>query len=134
MEERIEEVKAELRALRKLSHSVEAGMRARELHEKRLTYLRRRGDPSDADEIRRIERIIASLLIDEHIARLSALEEKYMPLINSLPECDRTIILEGYVNGKAYWRIGRDIGYSEVGVKKRVDAAMRKMAESLSKT
>ena len=51
-----------------------------------------------------------------------------MEAINKLEPFDKTIILDGYINGKAYWKIGRDIGYTERGVQKRVSIAIELIA------
>ena len=56
------------------------------------------------------------------------LESLYMEAISKLEPLDRTIILDGYINGKAYWKIGRDIGYTEVGIQKRVNKIIEILA------
>jgi len=54
-----------------------------------------------------------------------------MDAISKLDPLDRTIILDGYINGKPYWKIGRDIGYTERGVQKRIGAIIEKLAKML---
>ena len=125
-------VKKELRKLRTLTHSIEATLRTRELHERRRAALREREATAEVkSELLRLERIIAAMSIEAESRAASELELKYMTAINSLEPIDKTIILDGYINGKPYWKIGRDIGYSEDGVKKRARLALVKLAEKL---
>ena len=125
-------VKKELRKLRTLTHSIEATLRTRELHERRRAALREREATAEVkSELLRLERIIAAMSIEAESRAASELELKYMTAINSLEPIDKTIILDGYINGKPYWKIGRDIGYSEDGVKKRARLALVKLAENL---
>ncbi len=125
-------VKKELRKLRTLTHSIEATLRTRELHERRRAVLREREQtPEVLAELLRLERIISAMSIEAESRAASELEHKYMAAISSLEPIDKTIILDGYINGKPYWKIGRDIGYSEDGVKKRARLALVKLAENL---
>jgi DNA-directed RNA polymerase specialized sigma24 family protein len=126
----VEVVKQDLRRLRKLSHAIAAELKAKESHERRLTYLRSIPEPSEdvLIDIMRIEDAIKALRVDEHIRAAAELEGRYMNAISSLEPLDRAIIIDGYVNGKAYWKIGRDIGYTEAGIKKRVSAAIEGIA------
>ena len=133
MPDKLLKVKQDLRRLRKLSHAIAAEMRARQNHEARLTYLRSIEDPGEdvLIDIMRVEDAIASLRVDAHIREASELEDKYMDAIALLDPLDRAIIIDGYVNGKPYWKIGRDIGYTEAGVKKRVSAAIEGIAAKI---
>lgn len=133
MEQRILKVKQDLRRLRKLSHAIAAELKAKESHERRLTYLRSISEPSEdvLIDIMRIEDAIKALRVDEHIRAAAELEGRYMDAISSLDPLDRAIIIDGYVNGKAYWKIGRDIGYTERGIQKRVTIAIEKIAAAM---
>ena len=82
-------------------------------------------------DIMRIEDAIKALRVDEHIRAAAELEGRYMDAISSLEPLDRAIIIDGYVNGKAYWKIGRDIGYTERGIQKRVTIAIEKIAAAM---
>ena len=130
MEQRILKVKQDLRRLRKLSHAIAAELKAKESHERRLLYLRSIDDPGEdvLIDIMRTEDAIKALRVDEHIRAAAELEGRYMDAISSLEPLDRAIIIDGYINGKAYWKSGRDIGYTEAGIKKRVSAAIESIA------
>lgn len=125
-------VKKELRKLRTLTHSIEATLRTRELHERRRAALREREATAEVkSELLRLERIIAAMSIEAESRAASELELKYMTAINSLEPIDKTIILDGYINGKPYWKIGRDIGYSERGIQERALKLLEKLAKMI---
>jgi len=128
-----ERIKRDLRRLRKITHGIEVSMRVKEMHEKRLVYLRALS-PSTADAEEEAEKIcknLSVLRIEDSIKEATALESLYMDAISKLDPLDRTIILDGYINGKPYWKIGRDIGYTERGVQKRIGAIIEKLAKML---
>ena len=122
-------VKRDLRNLRKLTHSIEVSLQVKERHEKRLAWLKERPQTKEVkSDIEQIEKVLATLDIEKYISKATAIEAKYMEAINKLEPFDKTIILDGYINGKAYWKIGRDIGYTERGVQKRVTIAIELIA------
>lgn len=123
------QVKRDLRNLRKLTHSIEVSLQVKERHEKRLAWLKERQPTKEVkSDIEQIEKVLATLDIEKYISKATAIEAKYMEAINKLEPFDKTIILDGYINGKAYWKIGRDIGYTERGVQKRVSIAIELIA------
>lgn len=127
-------IKSDLKTLRKLTHSIESSLQVKERHERRLAYLKQsRGmDESNKNtEIEKLHRLLRSLKVDELIRQSTDLETLYMDAINKLEPLDRTIILEGYINGKAYWKIGRDIGYTERGVQNRINAIIEKLSKMI---
>lgn len=83
------------------------------------------------EEIAKIQQVLSTLHIEESIKRATALELRYAEAISKLDPLDKTIILDGYINGKAYWKIGRDIGYTEVGVQKRIKKIFERLATIL---
>lgn len=122
-------MKRDLRNLRKLTHSIEVSLQVKERHEKRLAWLKERQPTKEVkSDIEQIEKVLATLDIEKYISKATAIEAKYMEAINKLEPFDKTIILDGYINGKAYWKIGRDIGYTERGVQKRVSIAIELIA------
>ena len=117
----IEIIKRDLRQLRKVTHSIEAFMTMKDKHEKRLEYLSGLPPSKEVDEEKkRIEELLKRIDIQGYIARATALEEKYMAAIDKLDPLDKKIIIDGYINGKAYYKIGWDIGFSTQGVQNRI--------------
>lgn len=137
--DKIKKIKKDLRQLRRLQHGVDVAMQVRERHERRLAVLQTMDvtDLSEADltahieEIERLRAVIETLGVEETIKRATELESKYMGAIGKLDQLDRTIIIDAYINGKPYWKIGRDVGYSEVGIQKRVNIIIEILAKYL---
>lgn len=123
--EKIEQIKNDLRQIRRLSHSIDSKISAKERLERQKALLK---DPTETDKI---ERVISSLCIDEHITKATALEQKYISAIGALSPTEQIIIIDSYFNGLTYWQIGRKIGYSESGVQKCINKAIEKIAKSI---
>ena len=128
--EKISKIKKDLRRLRNITHSIEVLLKVKEMQEKRISYLEWErpviGSNEEAEKIRENQ---AALKIYENIKEVTTLESEYIEAISKLEPLDRTIILDGYINGKAYWKIGREIGYTEAGVKKRMQKIFEKLAD-----
>lgn len=128
----IEIIKRDLHQLRKVTHSIEAFMTMKDKHEKRLEYLSGLPPSKEVDEEKkRIEELLKRIDIQGYIARATALEEKYMAAIDKLDPLDKKIIIDGYINGKAYYKIGWDIGFSTQGVQNRITIIIKKIASLL---
>ena len=125
-------VKRDLRRLRKITHSIEVALQVKERHEKRLEVLRQgKQSPEVIDEIVKVEKVLSTLHIEENIKKATEIELRYVEAINKLEPLDKVIVLDGYINGKAYRKIGRDIGYTERGIQKRVTIIFEKLAKML---
>ena len=135
---KIEQVRRDLRTLKKLSHSVDTLMGVKRRHEARIEYLKKERDGSIGevrerleDDINRVEKFLNSICIGELIREATEMEQKYIELINRLPMVDRTIILDGYINGTPYWKVGRAVGYTERGIQNRVQCIIETLAEQI---
>lgn len=132
--ETTEKIKRDLRLLRKITHSIEVSLTVEKRHKERLEVLQKQEQTEEVKQnIADIEAVLASLDTAKYIQRATELESRYIEAINKLDPLDKTIILDGYVNGKAYWKIGRGIGYTEVGVQKRVNKIIEILARILDK-
>lgn len=131
-DEKIEAIKKDLRQLRKVTHSIEALMTMKDKHEKRLEYLSGL-PPSEAveEEKRKITSLLEKVDIQGYIAKATALEERYMAAIDKLDPLDKKILIDGYINGKAYYKIGWEIGFSTQGVQNRISIIIKKIANLL---
>ncbi len=118
--------------MRYIAHSIEASLQVKERHERRLEVLSKK-EPSQEtiDEIERIQDVLSNLQIEEYIKQSTTLEAVYMESINELEPLDKTIILDGFINGKPYWKIGQEIGFSIEGIKKRVKKIIFKLAKKI---
>lgn len=132
--ETTEKIKRDLRLLRKITHSIEVSLTVEKRHKERLEILQKQEQTEEVKQnIADIEAVLATLDTAKYIQRATELESRYIEAINKLAPLDKTIILDGYVNGKAYWKIGRDIGYTEVGIQKRVNKIIEILAKILDK-
>lgn len=127
---KVQEIRRDLRDLRRLTHSIDTMLTLRDNHERRIAYLSTCGPGAQA-EIEKIKGLLDSLKIEESIAKVNELEDKYMAAIGSLEALERMVIIEGYINGKPYWKIGKEMGYSERSIQVRVNAALEKLARTL---
>ena len=57
--------------------------------------------------------------------------DTYRGAIERLPELDRKILMEGYVEGTAYHQIGQDFGYSERGIQERLVRIFEAISENI---
>lgn len=125
-------IKQDLRQLRKLTHSIEAYLEMEKRHKARLELLKTIPKQEISIlEIDKIEKILKSINVKKHIEQASMLEEKYMKAIDKLDPLDKTIIIEGYINGKAYWKLGKEIGYSTTGIQNRINVIIKQIAKNL---
>lgn len=132
--ETTEKIKRDLRLLRKITHSIEVSLTVEKRHKERLEVLQKQQQTEEVKQnIADIEAVLTTLDTAKYIQRATELESRYIEAINKLDPLDKTIILDGYVNGKAYWKIGRDIGYTEVGIQKRVNKIIEILAKILDK-
>lgn len=127
----MKKVKAELKELRHLNHSIDALMSVQNRLCERLEWLRSKSNV-DKDEIEKTCRQIASINLTDKITRSIMLEQKYMAIIEQLPTIDQTIILEAFINGLPYWKVGQIVGYSQDGIKKRIPLALAKVQKLLA--
>ncbi len=129
-EEKIAQVKQDLRHLRKITHSIEVALQVKERHEKRIEVLRQgKQSPENIDEIMKIEKVLSALHIEESIKRATELELRYVGAIEKLEPLDKAIIEDCYINGNAYWKAGRSIGFSPEGIRKRAGKAIKRLSD-----
>lgn len=132
LDDKILTIKQDLRQLRKLTHSIEAYLEMEKRHKARLELLKTiPKQEMSILEIGKIEKILKSINVKKHIEQASMLEEKYMKAIDKLDPLDKTIIIEGYINGKAYWKLGKEIGYSTTGIQNRINVIIKQIAKNL---
>ena len=126
-------IKKDLRQLKKTIHIIEAQREARERYEKRIEALSRLAPTEKIKEqIETTKKIISLMDVDRYIDEASQLEEKYINAINTLSPIDKTIITESFLNGKPYWKIGLSLGYSEEGIRKKIDKILRQLLQFFS--
>lgn len=128
----INEVKKDLRELKRQTHAIKQLECAQKTHLARIKLL------MGMEENERIKALIekeraslASLNVADVVSGACEIEEKYMEAINALPLVDRGIIVDAFINGTPYWKIGLSVGYSEEGVRKKVSKIISAIAKSM---
>lgn len=112
-------VNQDIKRLRRIRQELDVLVSVKEKHEKKIRILSRMGTDAAEREIRRLSDFINDLKIPQLAKEKEELEEIYLPKIRSLPPLDH-LIIEGFLDGGTYSKIALDLGYSEVGVRKRL--------------
>ena len=124
------EVKKDLRELKKHTHAVKQLESAQRMHFARIKLLEALPKSEKTENLIEKEKLLISSIDYQGVIEKSCtLEEKYMAAINTLPLVDRGMIVDAFINGTPYWKIGLEIGYSEEGVRKRVSKIISKIAQ-----
>ena len=125
-------IRQDLRQLKINTHAINVLQKAYETHKRRIKMLEGLEENSYRARVIKRERAkLASLRFEEQIEALTDLELKYMHLIESLPALDKSIIVDCFINGKSYWQIGLDLGFSEEGIRKKVGVIIKKLAVNM---
>lgn len=131
----IYQIRTDLRKLKKIQKSIDIYQEVEERHKKRLALLKAGEQTKSAiEDIAKIQEILKNISTSECISRSLAIESKYMSAINKLEPLDKTLILDGYINGVRYRDIGEKLGYSEIGIQKKMSIAIERLAKILSKS
>lgn len=126
---RIERIKQDLRQLKKTAHAIEGLCKLQATHQRRIDMLKRlKGVCGVEEAIEREMQFIRQLDIPGKLQEAREIEEKYLKIIESLEPIDKAIIIDSYLNGVPYWKIGDKLGFSEEGVRKRIQRALKKLA------
>ena len=130
MQSRINKVKKELRALKKGAHAIERLIEIQGMHFTRIKALSALEESEEKEGLIRAEKeIIASLKLEDEIAKNAMLAKQYSQAISTLSLTDRAMVLDCYMGGKPYWKIGMEYGFSEEGARKHIDRLVKKIAE-----
>ena len=126
----LNQIRQELKLLKKIQHSIDTLIEVENSHKQRLeVLLTKKQTDSVKEDIVKIKDIISNLGTEQYIRRATEIETKYWSAINSLSPIDKTIILDGYINGTQYWKIGNKVGYSERSIQRRVPEIIKIIAD-----
>ncbi|MBQ7226540.1 MAG: hypothetical protein IJX02_08095 [Clostridia bacterium] len=132
MESKINIVKRDLRALKQSSHALKRLIETQGRYFVRINVLEAMPKDEKTEALLENERkIVEALKIKESIERAEELEEKYMSAVSSLGLRDKAMVLDCYLNGMPYWKIGMEYGFSEEGARKHLDRLIKKIAEKI---
>ena len=126
----MQKVKKEIKEWRATLYQISMFEGVSEKYRKRIDGLKHIKTRNAEREIARLEGICDSFRLKELRERESAFRERYQPYIDKLAPVEGPII-KGFVSGATYSEISQDMGYSEVGIRKRLDRIYIKLASAL---
>lgn len=129
---KINKVKRDLRALKSSSHAIERLIEAQGIRFVRIRAL---------EAMPKSERITALIKkerekindpgLAREIEKNEVLERQYMSAISALDLTDRAIVTDCYLKGEPYYKLAMDYGFSESGMRKKLDRLIEKIAKSI---
>ncbi len=132
MESKVKIVRKDLRALKKSSHVIQRLIELQGIHFKRIKALKALSDDGQAEAIIEKEKeIMLSVRLKEEIEKSQSLEAKYMDIIGELDPIDKAMILDCFLNGMPYWKIGMEYGFAEEGARKHIESIVKRIAQRL---
>ncbi len=128
----INEVKKDLRELKIHTHALKKLEMAQNTHLARIKMLQRLEPTKEIlSLIEKEKSLIKAIDAEGRIKRAQELEEKYLDLLMALDPLDRSIMIDAFINGVPYFKIGLEIGYSDEGVRKKISKIIKKLAQAL---
>lgn len=121
------DVKKDIRRLRAVKRQITLLEGARDKYDRRILALMRAGTDTAEREAEKLRRIRNGLKIPELKAEEERLLQTYEPVMEKLSPVDH-MVLEQFIDGATHQEIAIDLGYSEVGVRKRLDRVYKKIA------
>ena len=129
MESKINVVKRDLRGLKKSSRAVKRLLEIQGLHYKRINALSHMEQTKEIVEATKKEKeLLSALNITEELCKAQDVEKKYSTALSSLSTEDKAMVLDCYINGLPYWKIGMEYGFSEAGARKHIDTLVKKLS------
>lgn len=129
MSKSINQIKNELRFIKKNQKAINTYIDSEAQYKKRLDWLKSQKQSQNIQkDIARTSEILDTLKTEVNIKRLQKLEKYYIEIINELEdETDRMAILKFYTQNKTMIRTAEEMCYSIDGIKSRLDKAIRKI-------
>lgn len=129
MSKSINQIKNELRFIKKNQKAINTYIDSEAQYKKRLDWLKLQKQSQNIQkDIARTSEILDTLKTEVNIKRLQRLEKYYIEIINELEdETDRMAILKFYTQNKTMIRTAEEMCYSIDGIKSRLDKAIRKI-------
>ena len=128
----INEVKKDLRELKCQMHALRSLEVASKTHEMRIKLLAcLPKSEKTAALLENEEQLIRKIDASGALLRAEQLELYYIDAINKLSPTDKSIIVDTFLNGLPYWKIGAELGFSEETIRKRVNKAILEIAKTI---
>lgn len=128
----IKTIKSDLRQLKKTIHIIDSLNETQKRYIDRIELLSKFAQTDKIKEqIETIKKVMSLMDIDTYIKEANEIEAKYIDVINKLEPLEKAIIIECFINGKPYWKVGNMISYCEDTVRKKANKIMRKMVNMM---
>ena len=101
-------------------------------YKKRIEALKRIKTENSEREIERLQAACEGFRLKELKEREKVFRGKYQSYIDKLSPIDR-LIINSYVSGASQSEISQDLGYSEIGIRKRLGKIYKKLEVALTK-
>lgn len=131
MDERCKAIKQDLKDLGGLRAKLSLLCARKEQIEYAMKVLSSIGTPEAIEEVNRLKHEIKRLEIVEISKKIGYIEDKYLKIINKLPYVDYALITKALIDGHPYWKVGREVGYSERGVQDRIGFILAQIKKSI---
>ena len=129
----VKTIKSDLRKLKKTIHILDALKETQERYIKRIETLSKFVQTDKIKEQIETTKTVMNLMdIDYYIKEANEIESKYMSTINKLEPMEKLIIVECFINGKPYWKVGMELCYCEDTIRKKAEKIIRKMVNMMN--
>ena len=121
-----------MRALKSTSHAIQRIIEAQGIHFFRIKALEGlpRSAKTEALVAKEME-LIKGFGLEEEIEKSERLESFYSEALAQLDVLDRAILLDFYLKGDACYKVAMEYGFSEGGLRKRIDRTVKQIAEKI---
>lgn len=130
MESKVKKVKRDLKGIKQNSRAVMHLIEVQGIHFKRIEAISALPKSEKNEEIIKKEKeLISALGIEKMIEQSQRLESEYMNAISCLGEMDKALILDVITGGMTYYKLGVKYGYTEEGMRKKVNSVITALAK-----
>ena len=131
----INQIKKELRFIKKANIAIDTYMDTQAKFQKRLDWLKtQKQSPKVQKDLEGTQKVLNALKQTVNIDRLSNLEEFYLTNIGKLDdEYDRLVLIKVYIQGQTFDKVSRQLCYSIDGLKDRAKRAINKLRNAINK-
>ena len=132
MKSKINLVRKDLRALKSTSHAITRLIEAQGIHFVRIKALEKLPKSKTVDILIEQERALAQDNgLAGQIEKSAELEKKYSRALSSLDVTDRAMVTDCFIKGEPYYKVAMDYGFSEGGLRKRIDRLIVQIAKTI---
>ena len=135
MNESINKVRSDLKKIKKNSLCISSLLRYYNLQENKIKSLRSHSIGKEKCEktTNSLQKSLEKIELNKIVYEASVLEQSYIQFIKNLDLIQQTVVMSAFFQGKPYWKIGKEIGYSERSVRYIIESALKQIADEKEK-